>query len=73
MARLSFIFIAGTLLTILAAGSVLMGFFSAATKNVSNEASDAAAGFSATFLNATIGLVILIAVVFVLTGKKLAL
>jgi len=73
MAKISFVFIAGTLLTILAAGSVLMGFLSASTRSISNEASDVAADFSSTFLNAAILVVILIAIVFVLTGKKLAL
>lgn len=73
MAKISFIFIAGTLLTILATGSVLMGFFSAATRSMSNEASEVAGGFSSSFLNATILLVILIAAVLVLTGKKMAL
>ena len=73
MAKISFIFIAGTLLTILAAGSVLMGFFSVATRSISNESSEIAGGFSSSFLNATILVVILIAVVFMLTGRKLAL
>ena len=71
MMRISFIFIAGTLLTILATGSILMGFFSAASETVDNKASEAAASFSSTFLNATIFLVVLMAIVFILTGKKL--
>lgn len=73
MAKVSFIFIAGTLLTILAAGSVLMSFFSAASRSVSNETSEIAGNFSSSFLKATIFLVILIAVVSILTGKNLAL
>lgn len=73
MAKISFAFIAGTLLTIFAAGSVLMGLFSAVTKTVSNEASEVAANFSWTFLNTTILLVILIVAVLLLTGKKLVL
>ena len=73
MVKVSFVFIAGTLLTILAAGSVLMAVLSATTSNVSAEASDAAAGFSSKFLNATIVVIILIAIVFVLTGRRLPL
>jgi hypothetical protein len=73
MAKLTFVFIAGTLLTILAAGSVLMAFLSTATRSVSTEASEVAANFSSTFLKTTFAVIILIAIVFVLTGRKLPL
>jgi len=71
MVKVSFAFIAGTLLTILAAGSVFMAFISATVRSVNTDASDIAAHFSSAFLNTTIVVIILIAIVLVLTGKKM--
>jgi len=73
MAKISFIFIATTLASIFALGSVLMGFLSTVLKEVSNDASAIAANFCSTFLASAISIAVLIAAVFILTGKNLKL
>jgi len=50
-----------------------MNFMSVSTENISPEAAQTAANFSSTFLASVIFIVILIAVVLILTGKKLPL
>ena len=68
--NITFVFVAATVITIFAAGSVLMGLVSTGAKPISQEASDAAADFSSTFLKATVLFAFLAIIVAVLMGSK---
>ena len=67
-----FVFLAATVITIFAAGSVLMGLISTGTRAVNQEVSDEAGRYSSVFLATTLSLVILSAAVVVLIGSKRA-
>jgi hypothetical protein len=70
MADVKFVFIAATVITIFAAGAILMGLISAGSRSISPEVSNAAASYATTFLGMTLFLVILSALVVVIVGSK---
>ncbi len=67
---IKFVFIAATVITIFAAGSVLMGVISTGTKTVSPEVSDTAADYSRAFLGTTLLFVILAIAATMLLGRR---
>lgn len=70
--NIKFVFFAATVITIFAAGSVLMALISTGTKTVNPEISDTAADYSGTFLGATMLFVFLAIVTTILLGSKRA-
>ena len=68
--NVTFVFVAATVITIFAAGSILMGLISASTKPISSDISNAAASYSSTFLGATILFVFLAIIVMIFLGSK---
>lgn len=69
---IKFVFLAATVITIFASGTVLMGLISTGTKTVSPEVSDTAADYSGLFLGTTMFLVILAVAAMMLLGSKRA-
>lgn len=69
---IKFLFLAATVITIFATGSVLMGLISAGTKSADQEVSDAAGGYSSVFWGTTLFLAILSAAVVILMGSRRA-
>lgn len=69
---IKFVFLAATVITIFACGSILMSLISTGTKTVSPEVSDTAADYSSKFLGTTVLFVFLAIAATMLLGSKRA-
>lgn len=68
--NVTFVFIAATILTIFAAGSVLMGIISTGSAAINEEVSNTAQRYSTIFLGTTLFLAVLATLVTLLLGSK---